>query len=377
MSNILINGLRARTGGGKSILNNYLALLKESNSPHKYVVLTPEIQEYRKYSSKSIQIVDIAKVLKMNVLFPFLYCFAIPRLLESYQIDVIFNLGDIVIPSRLPQVYLFDWAYAVYPNSTAWNRMDISNRVFRKMKLRVFKKWLSYASVVIAQTDTMKARLDSLYGLRNVEVIPNAVSLDNMTGGEYFDFGLPEQKIKLLYLACYYPHKNLEVLLPLAREISEMSLPYCVVVTLDPAQHRNAKRFLSRVLGDGLDGTIINIGSVPMEFVPSLYSQCDALLMPTLLESFSGTYVEAMFHRKVILTSDLDFARDVCGQAAFYFNPLKHDDILSSINCAFAYNAERAAKIDEGSRQLGRLLTWEQAFERFQSLLENSVTRET
>ena len=31
--------------------------------------------------------------------------------------------------------------------------------------------------------------------------------------------------------------------------------------------------------------------------------------MPTLLESFSGTYVESMYFEKPILTSDLDFAK--------------------------------------------------------------------
>jgi len=65
--------------------------------------------------------------------------------------------------------------------------------------------------------------------------------------------------------------------------------------------------------------------------VPSLYAQSDALLMPTLLESFSGTYVEAMFHKIVILTSKLDFAEDVCGESAFYFDPTSPEDILASI----------------------------------------------
>ena len=42
-----------------------------------------------------------------------------------------------------------------------------------------------------------------------------------------------------------------------------------------------------------------------------------------LLESFTGTYLEAMHFGLPILTSDLDFAHGLCGDAALYFDP--HD----------------------------------------------------
>lgn len=125
-----------------------------------------------------------------------------------------------------------------------------------------------------------------------------------------------------------------------------------------------------------MDEIVINVGPVSMDVVPSLYSQCDALLMPTLLESFSGTYVEAMFHHKTILTSNLDFAKDVCGQAAFYFDPLDPDSILSAINHAFEDNDKRMRKIEKGRKQLDQLLSWDQVFEKYQALLKDVSTKE-
>jgi len=55
------------------------------------------------------------------------------------------------------------------------------------------------------------------------------------------------------------------------------------------------------------------------------------LLLPTLLESFSATYVEAMSFDCPILTSDLDFARGVCGDAAVYFDPWNPESIKNAI----------------------------------------------
>ena len=100
------------------------------------------------------------------------------------------------------------------------------------------------------------------------------------------------------------------------------------MITLASEQHFKAARILQTLKKERLDEVVINVGPVRMSNVPSLYNQCDGLLMPTLLESFSGTYVEAMYHRKTILTSRLDFAEDVCGAAAFYFNPLDENSIL-------------------------------------------------
>ncbi len=43
---------------------------------------------------------------------------------------------------------------------------------------------------------------------------------------------------------------------------------------------------------------LINLGIVRMEDISYLYSISNALLLPTLLESFSGTYIEAAFYKK-------------------------------------------------------------------------------
>ena len=188
MANIFINGLKSKTGGGKSILNNYLTLLKESNLKNKFIVLTPDKSEYEKYSSDIIEIIDIKNLYKKNVLFLFLNHFVIPKLLKDYNIDLIFNLGDIVIPVKYPQIYLFDWPYAVYPDSIIWKKMNIKSYLSRKIKLFVFKKYIKYATTVIAQTKTMKEKLESIYGLDTIEIVPNAVSLENMSGGESFNF---------------------------------------------------------------------------------------------------------------------------------------------------------------------------------------------
>ncbi len=369
MFNIFINGVSAKTGGGKSILNNYLALLKESNAKEKFYVLTPDKNEYIKYSCHFIEIVDIPKVYRTQAFYPLLNGVFLPRMIKRLKTDYVFNMGDVVIPTTIPQLYLYDWPYAVYPKSVVWKRMDLRSYLIRTIKLYYFKKYIRYATIVAAQSKTMKERLISLYGLKNVEIVPNAVSLDNLRGGDKHDFMLPNDRFKLLYLTHYYPHKNHEVILPLAKKIQNNALPYCIVITIEATQHNRAKRFLDAIYREGLNDTIINVGPVRMTTVPSLYSQCDALFMPTLLESFSGTYVEAMYHRKPILTSNMDFAKDVCGDAAYYFNPLDSELIFEEILHMIKNDELRNRRIEKGERRLKELFSWDQVFARYQELM--------
>lgn len=369
MSNIFLNGLSSKAGGGKSILNNYLGILKNSKTKHKYFVLTPKKEEYKTYSNEFIEIIDIGNIYKNNFILPFSYKYILPKILNELKIDIVFNLADLPVAGKVPQVFLFDWAYAVYPESIVWKMMDFKSLIVRRMKLYYFKKYLKYVTAIIAQTETIKRRLENFYSLKNVTVVSNAVSIENLSGGENFDFKLPGG-VKLLYLTYYYPNKNIEIFIPLAKEIKKRGLNYKIIVTIDPSQHVKAKMFLDIIKSESLNDVVINVGPVKMENVPSIYDQCDGLLMPTLLESFSGTYVEAMYHKLPILTSDMDFARDLCKNSAVYFDPFDVNSILGSIKTVFENDEIKFEKIEEGSKILNQLPDWNQVFSKYNKVLE-------
>lgn len=370
MANIFIHGLNSKSGGGKSILDNYLTLLTKSDLKDNYFILTPNKDEYAKYANKSISIVDIDKLYKKLYMVYIRYEFILPKLVKSLNIDVIFNLSDIPIKAKnIKQIFLFDWPYAVYPESIVWKKMDKFSAFERKLKLYFFKRYLPYVTTMIAQTETAKKRLSNIYNLKRIKIIPNAVSLDNMDGGEYKDFNLPKG-IKLLYLCVYFPHKNLEIFIPLARKIKEKKLDYKIIITIEESQHIQVKPLLDIITNEGLNDIIINIGPVKMQNVPSLYKQCNGLLMPTLLESFSGTYVEAMHHQIPIFTSDIDFAHDVCKESAFYFDPLDSNSILSALENGFQDGIED--KIIKGSKILNDFLSWNEVI----NLIVNTIEEE-
>ncbi|WP_394210635.1 glycosyltransferase [Enterovibrio calviensis] len=369
MIRVFINGLNSKSGGGKSILDNYLQMLEKNTSNVKYYVLTPSAKEYDSFNSDSIEIVDIQDIYKkLYMVYP-RYEYALPKLVKKIAPDVIFNLSDVPIKiDGVRQVFLFDWSYAIYPESPVWDLMDSISCFERKLKVYFFRKYASHVTTIIAQTETVRSRLLKYYGFDDVRIIPNAVSLENLNGGSYKDFKLGDGK-KLLCLSVYFPHKNLEVFIPLAKQIKEKKLDYKIVLTIDESQHRKVKDFLGQVKSEGLEDIIKNIGPVTMNNVPSLYKQCDALLLPTLLESFGLTYIEAMSNSVPILTSDFDFSRDVCGDVALYFDPFDSDDILEKINILFSDCGSKERRLAFGRDRLNNLLTWEDVLDRYSKLI--------
>ncbi|MCY4372828.1 MAG: glycosyltransferase family 4 protein [Spirochaetaceae bacterium] len=372
MYRIAVNGINSKTGGGKSILHNYLTLLDKSVLHDRYLVLTPDPSAFEWISNDHIAIVHVPAWYGKTIASPFVYEVALHRVLARYRIDLVFNMGDLVVHTGIKQVYLFDWSYAIHPTGVVWKLMDRRDWFIRKVKLCLLRRRIRRPAVTIAQTPVAKEALHRLHGLTNVTIVPNAVSLDNLDSASDKTFDLPAGK-RLLYLTYYYPHKNLEVLLPVARRIRELGRDYKIIITIDASQHKKSERLLDDIRTQELDAVILNVGPVKMEQVPALYRSCDALLMPTLLESFSGAYVEAMFHRIPIFTSNLNFAKAVCRDAACYFDPHDADDIVSKMDTVFDDPTRSALLVEAGRRVLADLPDWPRTFTLYQDIIRDEL----
>jgi len=374
MANILINGFSAKSGGGKAIFEDYLSSLAEAsqNNTDDYFILTPDGALYSTWSGKNIHILRISPIYKKLLFVSLFYLQVVPNIVKRKRIDAVFNFGDIVLPVNVPQVYFFDWSYFVYPNSIVWKKMDLASYIQRRVKFYVIKFTLKFATVVIAQTPTMVNRLKRLYGLKRVVLIRSPITVASMEKTVPNDFGLPTGKIILLCLANYAPHKNLEILVPLARLMKQRRGKFIIVTTLDPVRSNAVRNLLATVDKERLNDYVLNVGHVEPSHILGLLKQCHALLLPTLLESYGLPFVEAMFSKRTIITSDFDFTRDVCGEAAYYFDPLDAESIYKTIYAAFTDKSSRQVKIRLGSKIASNLNDWLIVFQKYQDCLKKA-----
>lgn len=143
-----------------------------------------------------------------------------------------------------------------------------------------------------------------------------------------------------------------------------------IVLTISGDQHPRAAQLLATIEREGLGEILYNIGPVGMDEVPALYRSVDGMILPTLLESFSGTYVESMHYRVPIFTSDLDFARDVCGDVAYYFDPVDEESLYSIITTAFQDAADLETRVANGRERVAGMPDWQTVAAMYLELLE-------
>jgi len=172
----------------------------------------------------------------------------------------------------------------------------------------------------------MEKRLRDVYSYEGrTVVIDNAISSFPDASTEPSELPAPiaphRDKFRLFYLTRYYPHKGLEMLVEVMDKYRESLANVVIVITIEASQGKGAAKLLNEIASKGLENLVVNVGPLRKEQLPEYYAACDALIMPTRLESFSSAHLEAMHFELPILTSDLDFAREVCGDAALYFDP--------------------------------------------------------
>lgn len=185
--------------------------------------------------------------------------------------------------------------------------------------------------------------------------MPSAVSellLDGNSASRPAVFNQLTGRFVLLCVAKYYAHKNLEILADLFVQHGDELGDVVALVTVEAKQHPRAGRFLARLNDARLRNHVINVGSIDPSELPGYYSHCDGLIFPTLLETFGLPYLEAMQFRRPILTSDLDFAHDVCGSAAIYFDPVNPASIRDAILALKASPQTRDDLVAAGTKRM-------------------------
>jgi glycosyltransferase involved in cell wall biosynthesis len=370
--NLLFNVSNLRFGGGISVARGLLDALVPLRSNDNIYIIAPEHKGYEKLAaSGNVSVIGVPQ--RFHRSWPVKYYYnqvVFRRLVTQYHIDKVFSLGNIAFPSGdVPQLLLLQNAWPVYPDSIAWQVLDKKATLYNKMMNAWTDKNLPYAQLYALQTEVMRERFCQQYGIGKSQtmLLPNAVGAQDGTCTEASREG---NIIHLLMLSKYYPHKNFDILLPLAQLIKEQHRRITITITINPAESAAGKAFLQKIKDLQLEDIIHNAGHIPAAQLATIYRQHDALLFPTLLESFSGTYIEAMHYGLPIFTSDLDFAKGVCGDAAFYFNPMHAEEILHTITTAYATPQLLQQKAAAATAIVQAMPSWAQIAASFSEIID-------
>jgi len=328
---IIINCSNLYIGGGVQVAVSIINELKILNNNHQYhIFLSPVI-------SKQVNPIAFPANIKFYLIEKSPTSLKTRRIIvrqlqileDQIQPDIVLSIfGPVYWRPKVKHIMGFALSFLIKPDSIAYSRLSF----FEQWQLRSINFYKKYyvkrdSDYYITETeDTKQGLIDILkISANNVFVIGN-------TYNSYFDlpasdhFQMPEREpneFRFITVSHYYSHKNLRILNKVIPLLSNELIRYKFYLTIDPDNYR---RYFSRNTNH-----IINLGPIESRHCPSVYKQCDALFLPTLIESFTASYPEAMKMQIPIVTSDYPFAKEICRNAALYFDPLNPDEIASKI----------------------------------------------
>ena len=266
----------------------------------------------------------------------------------------------------------FALGWITNPESIAYRKLPLLNRFKKKLENRYKILHLKReADHYIVETNDVKEKLSKVLKIsrEKITVIGNTYNtfFDNP---EFPHLALPPKKdgvFRMITISHFYVHKNLDILQKVIPILNKSNLKFEFVLTIDD---NNFRKHFSE-----FKEYIINVGPVDSKYCPSLYQQSDALFLPTLLESFTASYPEAIRMGLPILTSNYSFAREICQDAALYFDPLNPNDIAQKIILLASDSKIKDDLVRRGKRILKAFETPESRAKKTLALLETIKNR--
>ncbi|MDV3471134.1 hypothetical protein CMU02_10400 [Elizabethkingia anophelis] len=348
---LIIDNSNLFAGGGLQVAASFLRDLKKMNLSDEFHI---------------IQSLNAIKVIE-NEQFPDNFTFynlgkseekskskrirSVKRIESIVNPDCIFTLfGPSYHKSKYPKLVGFALPYIIYQNSPFFKKISVKENIYYKLlsilKVYSFKK---YSDALIFETENArKTFVEKTHYNKDTYTVGNTLNEIFFEPNEWRDYdNLPTSSFKILFLTANYPHKNMDV-------IPE------VIKILKHKYKFNDFKFLITLQSEELnfpeycEEYIEYLGKVDLKKIPSLYNQSQMVFIPTLLEVFSATYLEAMLMKKPIIASDLEFSRDICGESAYFCEPVNAESYADAIFRLANDENLRNSLVSKGTENLKR-----------------------
>lgn len=370
--NILINATNLSGGGGAQVADSVCRYLNEYPQHHFIVVLSKALDG----TAKSIEKYPNVEVIRYN--YPpsdYKSFFTgrnefLDRLVYECKIQCVLTVfGPMKWVPKCTHVSGFALSQIVIPESPFFTRMPLMQRIKARMTATLWAYiFRRSAKFLYTENPLITERLQNKFKECKVVTITNSYNQVFDKPEKWVERKLSEfDGVQLLSVTSAGGHKNL----PIALEVAEIlkkehpDFKFRFVFTINESEYPS--------IPEELKDCFCFTGKVSIEECPSLYAQCDIEFQSTLLECFTATYPEAMVMHKPIITTNLEFAKGICGDAAVYYDATSAKSAAEVIYKVAVNKQLQDALVANGIRRLETFDTSKQRAEKILMLCEKAV----
>ena len=274
---------------------------------------------------------------------------AVERVFEP---DVVFTVfGPTYFISKAPHLMGFALPNLIYNADGPQTARSRNEKLADQMRGFLFRR----ASHLVVETETVRRRLASRAGIdaSRISVIGNSVNPVLLT------FEVTAAPIAgpfvILIPSAYYRHKNLQIVPRIAAELARLNPELDFVFRLTLASQSEPWRGIAADAERlGVGGQVATLGPLPLAELAVAYGHASAVLLPTLREASTAVYPEAFHMQRPLVTSDIDFARELCGEAALFADPRDPAAYAKALDRLACEGVLRERLVMAGKQQLSK-----------------------
>jgi hypothetical protein len=239
-------------------------------------------------------------------------------------------------PKTRPHFVGFAYGQLIYPELESYSQTPFFRKILSQTVNYFRKQYVKNGDYWFVQTGVVADRLAETFSLKreNIFVVSNTYSSAFQVRLENQSSPRPEdQYFRILVPSAYYHHKNLVLIPKVIKELDKISLPkkpkFQFTIPVDHPGWSTLMNLANR-LGVSND-SMETLGAIPNAFFADAYHQADMVFLPTLIECSTATYPEAFASKRPLSTTNRDFAKELCRDAALYFDPYSPEEAANTI----------------------------------------------
>ena len=376
MIHMLVNALAASAGGGITYIRNVLPRLSSRDDVRATFVVTPALRRELSPALPGMQVVECD--FPMNAAARFAYeQRSIPGLVRKYCADVVLAAGNFAIwRSPVPQILLS--RNSIYTSSDYFQdlrrRGDYARWLDTKIRGRLAAASIRRAEITVAPSEAFAAELRQWvrpteaskiicihHGFDSAAFHASPPAPPELSG----QLANPSGALRLLFVSNYNYYRNFETLLR-ALPLIQGKIPSRrveLVLTCKLGEGQNPGSYRARdaaALRDHLNlgSALVELGAVPYTLLHHVYRSSDIYVTPAYTETFAHPLVEAMSSGLPVVASDLAVHREICGDAATYFERFSSTALAAAV-VDLQVDKNRCSTISQAGLTRSRDFSWD------------------
>jgi len=389
MMHLFVNGLAASAGGGLTYLRNVLPQLSVRGDVQVTAAVNPQLHlEFCNLPQVTLAEIEPPAGTLMRF---WQEQSSLPAVILKSGADVLVSAGNFALrKSPVPQILLS--RNSLYTSTDFFRdlrrRREYGFWLETRIKGDLARRSVAWADRTVAPSEAFAQELrrwtrrsvaaihhgfDREAFFRDARPLPDEVRYK-------LDLDRDKGAVRLLYVSHYNYYRNFETLLralPLLRDrLSGRKLK--LFLTCQLHSEGNASGYRAREASDlvrqlRVEDVVVELGAVPYPLLHQVYRECDIYVTPAYAESFAHPLVEGMASGLPIVASDLAVHREICQDAAIYFQRFSAAELAEQV-CRVAGRSEFSKQLSERGLARSRDFSWSKHVDELLALADDLLS---